>query len=160
MNGGDRDGQRFRVPGQAELRARLSAAQYKVTQESATEPPFANEYWNEAREGIYVDIASGQPLFSSRDKFDSDCGWPSFSRPIAPGIVSEREDRSHGMLRVEARSALADSHLGHLFDDGPGESAFERGTGMRYCINSAALRFIPRERMEAEGYGDFLRLLD
>jgi peptide methionine sulfoxide reductase msrA/msrB len=141
---------RYQKPSDAELRARLSPLAYEVTQRSATEPPFQNEYWDEKREGIYVDVVSGEPLFSSADKFDSGTGWPSFTKPLDPGRVVTREDRSHGMRRVEVRSKLADSHLGHVFDDGPPP------TGVRYCMNSAALRFIPKERLEAEGYGHLL----
>jgi len=137
------------------LRARLSALEFAVTQEGATEPPFHNRYWDLDREGLYVDVVSGVPLFSSRDKFDAGCGWPSFTRPLDPSLVVERTDLSHGMVRTEVRSADADSHLGHVFDDGPPD----RG-GLRYCINSAALRFIPKEEMEARGYGAYLALLD
>ena len=126
--------------------------QYSVTQESGTEPPFQNEYWDNKREGIYVDIISGEPLFSSLDKFDSGCGWPSFTKPVLSANVKEELDLSHGMTRTEVRSRRTDSHLGHVFSDGPGHS------GLRYCINSAALRFIPKGDMEREGYGDFCSL--
>lgn len=130
----------------AELKKRLTPEEYYVTRQSGTEAPFTGKYWNFSKPGIYVDVVSGQPLFSSRDKFDSGCGWPSFTRPVEGGAVKEREDRSHGMIRTEVRSADADSHLGHVFDDGP--------NGLpRYCINSAALRFVPLEDMEKEGYG-------
>src|SRR5690606_12903683 len=136
-------------PSDAALRARLTPLQYEVTQRSATEPPFQNEYWDEKREGIYVDVVSGEPLFSSADKFDSGTGWPSFTKPIRPDAVVTREDRSHGMRRVEVRSAIADSHLGHIFEDGPPP------TYVRYCMNSAALRFIPQARLAAERYGEY-----
>ena len=133
---------------------KLSRIQYYVTQESGTEPPFSNEYWDNKGEGIYVDIVSGKPLFSSRDKFDSGCGWPSFTKPIDEGEVKELRDMSHGMNRIEVRSEGADSHLGHVFNDGP------KPSGQRYCINSAALEFVPREEMEGRGYGEYLRLFD
>lgn len=131
--------------------ARLTPEQYRVTQESATEYPGTGEHLHEKRPGIYVDIVSGEPLFASSDKFDSGCGWPSFTKPVAPAHVQELRDATHGMIRTEVRSTHGDSHLGHVFTDGPRD----RG-GLRYCINSASLRFIPRERMEAEGYGAYL----
>ena len=135
-----------------DLRSKLTPLQYEVTQCSATEPPFRNEFWNHHEPGIYVDVVSGEPLFASTDKFDSGTGWPSFTRPIEPANVSEHEDRTLGMRRVEVRSTSGGSHLGHVFPDGPGPD------GLRYCINSAALRFIPVERLEAEGYGEYKKL--
>lgn len=145
----------FEKPGAEQLKRMLSPLQYAVTQENHTEPAFDNEYWNEKREGIYVDITTGQPLFLSTDKFESGCGWPSFSKPIDNSLIEEKKDLSHNMRRIEVRSALGDAHLGHVFPDGPAESG-----GLRYCINSASLRFIPKERMEAEGYGRYLPLLE
>ncbi len=140
-------------PGPADLKQKLTPMQYHVTQEAGTEPPFRNEYWNEHRDGVYVDVVSGKPLFTSKDKFDSGCGWPSFTRPIAAEDVVEKRDMSHGMVRTEVRSKDSDSHLGHVFDDGPRD----RG-GLRYCINSASLRFVPVGDLEKEGLGAFLPL--
>ncbi|MFC5530196.1 peptide-methionine (R)-S-oxide reductase MsrB [Cohnella yongneupensis] len=137
----------------AELRKRLTPIQYEVTQNNATERPFTGEYHDHEEEGLYVDIVSGEPLFSSKDKFDAGCGWPSFAKPLHKGNVQEHEDFTHGMFRTEVRSREADSHLGHVFNDGPRELG-----GLRYCINSASLRFIPRDRLEAEGYGRYASL--
>ena len=136
-----------------ELRKKLTPIQYKVTQESATERPFENEYWNNKKDGIYVDICSGEPLFTSKDKFDSGCGWPSFTKPIDKSIIKENEDFTYNMHRTEVRSKLSDSHLGHVFNDGPRDKG-----GLRYCINSASLRFIPVEDLEKEGYGEYVEL--
>lgn len=145
----------YRRPDDSTLRATLTPEQYAVTQKNGTESPFKNEYWDEHREGIYVDITTGEPLFVSTDKFDSGCGWPSFSRPISKSLIDEKLDTSHGMRRVEVRSKTGDAHLGHVFTDGPKDKG-----GLRYCINSASLRFIPKDRMAAEGYGDYLPLLE
>ena len=144
----------FIKPSKEELKKRLTPMQYKVTQEEGTEPPFKNEYDGNHRPGIYVDIVSGEPLFSSLDKYDSGTGWPSFTRPLEPGNIVEKEDRSSFGPRTEVRSRLADSHLGHVFPDGP------KPTGLRYCMNSAALRFIPKEDLQKEGYGKYLKLFE
>lgn len=137
-----------------ELKKRLTPMQYYVTQENGTEPPFENEYWNNKEEGIYVDIISGKPLFSTKDQFDAGCGWPSFTKPIDESEIVEKLDLSHGMIRTEVRSKESDSHLGHVFPDGP------QPTNLRYCINSAALRFIPKAKLEEEGYGEYLKLFE
>ncbi|HEU4729549.1 MAG TPA: peptide-methionine (R)-S-oxide reductase MsrB, partial [Kofleriaceae bacterium] len=136
-------------PSDAELRKELTHVQYRVTQQNDTEPPFHNAYFDNHAAGLYVDITTGQPLFTSNEKFDSGTGWPSFYQPISPDAIVEKHDRSHGMDRVEVRSKIGDAHLGHLFDDGP------RPTGLRYCINSASLRFIPVDQLEAQGYGAY-----
>jgi len=135
--------------------ARLTPEQYRVTQQNGTELPFRNEFWNHDEPGLYVDIVSGEPLFTSLDKFDSHCGWPSFTKPVEPENVEESSDSTHGMVRTEVRSAHGDSHLGHVFDDGPEEAG-----GLRYCINSASLRFIPVDELESEGYGSYLKLFE
>jgi methionine-R-sulfoxide reductase len=144
----------YQKPNKNELKLRLSTLAYQVTQESATEHPFTSELNNEQRLGIYVDIVSGEPLFLSKDKFDAGCGWPSFTKPLIQQAVTEHQDYKFGMIRTEVRSNIADSHLGHVFNDGPKEA-----TGLRYCINGAALRFIPKEEMDQAGYGDLINLL-
>jgi peptide methionine sulfoxide reductase msrA/msrB len=145
----------FKLPDKDVLRSALTQTQYEVTQSSATEPPFKNDFWDEYRPGIYVDITTGEPLFASSDKFESGCGWPSFSKPIDPNVVREKDDLSHGMVRTEVRSRTGDAHLGHVFTDGPKDKG-----GLRYCINSAALRFIPKEDMPSEGYGYLIDLAE
>ncbi|MDR1732553.1 MAG: peptide-methionine (R)-S-oxide reductase MsrB [Synergistaceae bacterium] len=145
----------YQRPSEEELRKTLTDMQYRVTQNSATEPPFANEFYAQKDAGLYVDVVTGEPLFSSLDKYDSGCGWPSFTRPIDSQVIRERTDTSHGMIRSEVRSRVGDSHLGHVFGDGP----LDKG-GMRYCINSAALRFIPVGDLEKEGYGAFKKLFE
>jgi methionine-R-sulfoxide reductase len=144
----------YKKPSDGELKQKLSPIQYKVTQHEGTEAPFQNEYWDNHEDGIYVDVVSGEPLFSSKDKFESGTGWPSFTKPLVAENVKTKTDRTLFMSRTEVRSAHADSHLGHVFDDGP------KPTGLRYCMNSASMRFIPVKNLAAEGYGEYLKLFD
>lgn len=144
---------RYTKPDQEEIKSKLNDLEYSVTQESATERPFTHEYNDIYEDGIYVDIVSGEPLFSSNDKFDAGCGWPSFTKPLVDNHVVEKSDKTHGMIRTEVRSKYADSHLGHVFNDGPKDKG-----GLRYCINGASLRFIKKEDMEKEDYGEYLVL--
>lgn len=152
MNGVINIFKEFKKPSKEELLKKLTPIQYKVTQENATERPFDNDYYDHDEQGIYVDVVSGEPLFSSKDKFDSGCGWPSFATPMEKANVKEKADFSHNMHRIEVRSKNADSHLGHVFTDGPEEMG-----GLRYCINSAAIRFIQVKDLEKEGYGEYLK---
>ena len=148
------DENKYKKPTEAELKTKLSEDQFAVTQKEGTEHPFKNAYWDNHREGIYVDVVSGEPLFSSLDKFDSGTGWPSFTRPLEERNIVRKEDHKLFVKRIEVRSRLGDSHLGHVFEDGP------KPTGLRYCMNSASLRFIAKEDLEKEGYGEFKKLFD
>jgi len=150
----------YTKPSKEELKKKLTEMQYKVTQEDVTEAPFQNEFDQNFEEGIYVDIVSGEPLFSSKDKYDAGCGWPSFTKPIEKEVVIEKKDHKLFLPRTEVRSKTANSHLGHVFNDGPQAQNGRPATGLRYCINSAALRFIPRVKLVEEGYGEFLRLFE
>lgn len=148
------DSTKFKKPAEAELKSKLTSLQFKVTQHEGTEPAFKNEYWDNKKDGIYVDIVSGEPLFSSKDKYDSGTGWPSFSQPIKKEFVTTKSDRKFFTVRTEVRSKVADSHLGHVFDDGPAS------TGQRFCMNSASLKFIPVEKLKESGYGEYLYLFE
>ena len=145
----------YPAPDMESLKNNLTSMQFAVTQQNVTEPPFRNEYYQTFEPGIYVDITTGEPLFASKDKFESGCGWPSFSHPLDPNVIREKTDRAHGMIRTEVRSRAGDAHLGHVFPDGP-----KKLGGLRYCINSASLRFIPKEDMERNGYGYLLSVID
>ncbi|UCH66890.1 MAG: peptide-methionine (R)-S-oxide reductase MsrB [Ignavibacterium sp.] len=149
-----KDKNEYKKPTDDELKEKLTDLQYRVTQQDGTERAFNNDYWDNKEAGIYVDIVSGEPLFSSKDKYKSGTGWPSFTKPIDPEFVKKNTDNSFGMKRVEVRSSIGDSHLGHVFDDGP------EPTGLRYCMNSASMRFIPKDKMEEEGYGEYLWLVE
>lgn len=149
------DNKEYKKHDKASLKEKLTDIQYAVTQENATERPFQNEYWDNHKEGLYVEITTGEPLFTSLDKFDSGCGWPSFTKPVEGDNIKEKFDKTYGMIRTEVRSKHGDSHLGHVFEDGPRDKG-----GLRYCINSAALRFIPKEELEREGYKEYLELFN
>lgn len=149
-----KDSKSFEKPNAEELKSKLSEMQYAVTQKDATEAPFNNEYWDNKKAGIYVDVVTGEPLFTSTDKYDSGSGWPSFTKPISKDALVEKEDWKLFVKRVEVRSKTGDSHLGHVFPDGPGED------GLRYCMNSAAMRFIPKDQMEKEGYGQYISIVE